>query len=75
MHACMPRTQRNATPLQCISCVCPATSPSSSGKHVLFGRIVEGEEVLAMIEKVPVVAAENGKPAVDVVVANCGVLQ
>jgi hypothetical protein len=45
-----------------------------AGKHVLFGRIVEGEEVLAMIEKVPVLAAENGKPAVDVVVANCGTL-
>ena len=44
------------------------------GKHVQFGEIVDGEEVLAMIEKVKTLPAENNKPAVPVIIADCGLL-
>ena len=46
--------------------------PSLDGKHVVFGEIVSGMEVLDMIEGVPV--CSEGKPQVAVTIADCGIL-
>lgn len=45
-----------------------------TGKHVVFGRLVEGEEVLRFMEQC---APKDGseKPAYSIVVADCGVLE
>ncbi len=46
-----------------------------NGKHVLFGRIIEGAGVLNAIEKMAATSLkEEGKPRVEVVIADCGVL-
>eukprot|EP00467_Chlorarachnion_reptans_P009744 CAMPEP_0114514036 /NCGR_PEP_ID=MMETSP0109-20121206/15923_1 /TAXON_ID=29199 /ORGANISM="Chlorarachnion reptans, Strain CCCM449" /LENGTH=235 /DNA_ID=CAMNT_0001694017 /DNA_START=239 /DNA_END=946 /DNA_ORIENTATION=- len=46
--------------------------PTLNGKHVVFGKIVEGFEVLDMIEKEA--SAEDGKPKIEVTIADCGIL-
>ena len=40
----------------------------------MFGELVDGEEVLELIEKTKTVAADNNRPAVPVVVADCGMV-
>uniref|UniRef100_A0A7S3Z7V0 Peptidyl-prolyl cis-trans isomerase n=1 Tax=Lotharella globosa TaxID=91324 RepID=A0A7S3Z7V0_9EUKA len=53
-----------------------APSPKLNGKHVLFGKIAEGMEVLEMLEKqAGSTLKEEGKPKVEVVIADCGVVQ
>ena len=42
------------------------------GKHCVFGEVIEGFEVLDLMETVDVDG--DGKPQVAVVIANCGVL-
>lgn len=46
-----------------------------SGKHVVFGEIVSGFDVLDAIEAAGAEsdAANGGKPSVDVAIADCGV--
>lgn len=44
-----------------------------NGKHVVFGQLVSGHEVLDAMEAVGT-AKDDGKPPVDVVVADCGLL-
>ncbi|KAH3666050.1 hypothetical protein OGAPHI_004239 [Ogataea philodendri] len=39
------------------------------GKHVVFGHVVEGQDIIETIERVSV---ENEKPLIDVVISNCG---
>jgi len=50
--------------------------PRLNGKHVVFGELVEGEEVLKLVESC---AAEEGasreEPKYEVVIADCGVLE
>jgi cyclophilin family peptidyl-prolyl cis-trans isomerase len=46
-----------------------APAPWLDGKHVVFGRVVEGMEVVRKIENV---RTENEKPRIDVVVVECG---
>eukprot|EP01095_Lingulamoeba_sp_RSL-Kostka_P018118 TRINITY_DN978_c3_g3_i1.p1 TRINITY_DN978_c3_g3~~TRINITY_DN978_c3_g3_i1.p1 ORF type:complete len:180 (+),score=53.27 TRINITY_DN978_c3_g3_i1:101-640(+) len=41
------------------------------GKHVVFGRVLEGLRIVRMIENVPVT---NSKPQLDVVITECGEL-
>lgn len=41
------------------------------GKHVVLGRVVAGEDVLAAIERIPVA---DEKPAVDIIIVDCGTL-
>lgn len=40
------------------------------GKHVVFGRIIDGLLVLRKIENVPV--GQNNKPKLPVVISQCG---
>jgi cyclophilin family peptidyl-prolyl cis-trans isomerase len=41
-----------------------------AGKHVVFGRVVEGKDVVTAIENTPVGASD--KPEEDVVITDCG---
>ena len=45
-----------------------------SGKHVVFGEIVEGLDVLDLMEQVAGGSVTDGKPVVDVIVVECGLL-
>ncbi|CAN6660328.1 peptidyl-prolyl cis-trans isomerase [Trichomonascus vanleenenianus] len=45
--------------------------PHLDGKHVVFGKVIEGEEIVRKIERVP--TGENDRPYPhDVVITNCG---
>jgi cyclophilin family peptidyl-prolyl cis-trans isomerase len=45
-------------------------TPWLDGKHVVFGKVIKGIEVVKEVEEVKVGA--NDKPEVDVVICDCG---
>jgi peptidyl-prolyl isomerase E (cyclophilin E) len=47
-------------------------TPWLDGKHVVFGRVSSGFDIVKKIEKV---GSKNGKPTKKVVIRNCGQLQ
>jgi len=47
-------------------------TPWLDGKHTVFGRVIEGHEVVEAMERC---GTENGKPRAKVVIQNCGELQ
>ncbi|KPA84160.1 cyclophilin 11 putative (CYP11) [Leptomonas pyrrhocoris] len=49
--------------------ICTAPTPWLNGKHVVFGRVVEGLDVVKMIERR---GSESGKTRGRIVVADCG---
>eukprot|EP00729_Bicosta_minor_P010719 gene10719-9688_t len=51
-----------------------AELPKLTGKHVVFGEIVEGMEVVDLIEEAGTEGSE-GKPQVPVIIADCGVIE
>jgi len=46
-----------------------------TGKHVVFGEVVEGMEVLDRIEDAAGTSLDDGKPSVTVIIADCGLLE
>ncbi|KAL0214500.1 hypothetical protein P9112_006684 [Eukaryota sp. TZLM1-RC] len=48
-------------------------TPWLNGKHVVFGRVVEGMDVVRKIEKTPVM--QGSKPVKPITIKDCGVLE
>lgn len=42
------------------------------GNHVVFGELIEGEEVLRKIE---LAGSKNGKPSSDIIIKDCGIVE
>ena len=51
--------------------LCTAKTDWLNGKHVVFGSVVEGMDV---VEKVEAVGSQSGKTSKKVVIADCGQL-
>merc|ERR1711990_834530 len=51
--------------------ICTADTPWLDGKHVVFGNILEGKDVLRACEAV---GSQSGQPSKPVVIADCGQL-
>ncbi|CDS35980.1 peptidyl prolyl isomerase G [Echinococcus multilocularis] len=51
-----------------------APAPHLNGKHMVFGHVLSGREVVAKIEAVPVSDTRIYKPIKPVVISNCGEL-
>lgn len=51
--------------------ICTAKTSHLDGKHVVFGSVVDGNDVVKMMEAV---GSESGKTSKPVVIANCGQL-
>ena len=49
-------------------------APSLNSKHVVFGSVVEGMDVVKLLEKVEVAADGSGRPKSPVKITNCGEL-
>lgn len=54
----------------CDLCVCVRTG-RLDGKHVVFGKVVEGMDVVLKMESC---GTQNGKPKTSVIITDCGQL-
>ncbi|KAE8618994.1 hypothetical protein XENTR_v10009558 [Xenopus tropicalis] len=51
--------------------ICTAKTSWLDGKHVVFGTVIDGMDVVRNMEKL---GSQSGKPAKKIVIANCGQL-
>lgn len=51
--------------------LCTARTPWLDGRHVVFGAVVEGMEV---VKKIEALGTESGRPRAKIVIADCGQL-
>lgn len=51
--------------------ICTSDTPSLDGKHVVFGRVLEGVDVVDIVSSC---GRRYGKPKAKVQIINCGVL-
>ena len=49
--------------------LCTAKTAWLDGKHVVFGKVIEGMDV---IDKIEAVGSQNGKTSAKVLIADCG---
>lgn len=52
-----------------------AALPKLNGKHVVFGEIVSGFEILDLLEEIGSPLTAEGVPTTSAVVADCGLLE
>lgn len=52
--------------------LCTRATPHLNGKHVVFGKVVEGMDV---VKKVEALGSESGKTSAKIIVADCGELK
>lgn len=50
--------------------ICTAKTTWLDGKHVVFGKVVEG---LSVVDQMEAVGSESGKTSKKVEIANCGI--
>ena len=67
---CMSNTGKNTNGSQFF--ITLAKMPKVSGKHAVFGKVIEGEEVLQRIEEID--CGDDDIPTSNIVIAECGVL-
>lgn len=70
-HALTP-TRPNTNGCQFFIITSKSGTPHLNGKHVVFGNVIDGMDVVTKIENTRTVANPEGKPAQDVVIAQCG---
>uniref|UniRef100_A0A0R3RXK6 Peptidyl-prolyl cis-trans isomerase n=1 Tax=Elaeophora elaphi TaxID=1147741 RepID=A0A0R3RXK6_9BILA len=51
--------------------ICTAKTEWLDGKHVVFGRVIEGMNIVKSIESK---GSQSGRPSVDIVISDCGQL-
>ena len=52
--------------------LCTVATPWLDGKHVVFGNVVEGMDVVKAVEKA---GSASGKTSVKIVITDCGEVQ